>query len=241
VGGAFPAGACDLIRSVCTPVSNSLIQAKEIDVSNTHVATADAKSSLSSSVLLADRMWPAREGTQGGLLRAVLLIAFGTALLTVSAKVNVPLPLVPMTMQTLVVVMIGVVYGSRLGLATVAAYLVEGAMGFPVFAGPIGGVAYMAGSTGGYLAGFVVAVFVAGLLAERGWARTMPRLFAVMIVAHILIIGGGFAWLAYGIGIGTTKAWAVGVLPFIAGTLVKSALGATLIPAISKVVDGRKD
>ena len=163
----------------------------------------------------------------------------GTALLTLSAKVNLPLPYVPMTLQTLVVLMIGAAYGSRLGAATVIAYLAEGAMGFPVFAGPVGGFAPLMGPTAGYLSGFVAAAFVTGWLAERGWDRNVVRLFAAMALGHIVILTAGFSWLAFGVGLGAEKAWLVGILPFIAGTLVKTALGAALLPAARRVADRR--
>src|SRR3989440_13046814 len=102
-------------------------------------------------------MWPIRPGETVGALRAVVLIALGTALLTLSAKVNLPLPYVPMTLQTLVVLVIGAAYGWRLGSVTLMTYLAEGAIGFPVFAGPVGGLAPLLGPTAGYLFGFVAA------------------------------------------------------------------------------------
>ena len=113
---------------------------------------------------LAAVLWPHRADGVSSTLRAVILVALGTALLTLSAKVNLPLPYVPMTLQTLVVLMIGAAYGWRLGCATVIAYLAEGAIGFPVFAGPIGGLAPLFGPTGGYLVGFVPAAFATGWL-----------------------------------------------------------------------------
>ena len=113
---------------------------------------------------LAALLWPHRADGSSGLLRSVILVALGTALLTLSAKVNLPLPYVPMTLQTLVVLVIGAAYGWRLGSATLIAYLVEGAIGFPVFAGPAGGVAPFIGPTAGYLFGFVAAAFVTGWL-----------------------------------------------------------------------------
>src|SRR4030081_3064955 len=88
---------------------------------------------------LAAGVWPDRAAGATGALRAVILVALGTALLTLSAKINLPLPYVPMTLQTLVVLMIGAAYGWRLGAATMVAYLAEGAFGLPVFAGPAGG------------------------------------------------------------------------------------------------------
>ena len=105
-------------------------------------------------------LWPQRADGSSGLLRSVILVALGTALLTLSAKVNLPLPYVPMTLQTLAVLVIGAAYGWRLGTATLMAYLAEGAIGFPVFAGPVGGLAPLVGPTAGYLYGFVAAARV---------------------------------------------------------------------------------
>ncbi|MBR0963041.1 biotin transporter BioY [Bradyrhizobium diazoefficiens] len=182
-------------------------------------------------------MWPTRPGETVGALRAVVLVALGTALMTLSAKVNLPLPYVPMTLQTLVVLMIGSAYGWRLGSATMISYLAEGAMGLPVFAGPVGGIAPLVGPTAGYLFGFVGAAFVTGWLAERGWDRSVLRLFAAMAVGHVAILAAGFGWLAFGLGLGAAKAWQVGIMPFIAASLIKNALGATLIPAARRFVD----
>lgn len=190
---------------------------------------------------IANVLWPSRADGISGIARAVVLAALGTALLTVSAKINLPLPYVPMTLQTLVVLMIGAAYGWRLGVATVIAYLAEGAMGMPVFAGPVGGLAPLLGPTAGYLSGFVVAAFVTGWLSERGWDRSVPRLFVAMAVGHVAILGLGFAWLAFGMKLGVEKAWLVGLLPFIAGSLVKNALGAALVPAVRRLVDRRRD
>lgn len=185
-------------------------------------------------------LWPSRADGVAGVLRAVVLAALGTALLAVSAKINLPLPFVPMTLQTLVVLMIGAAYGWRLGTATVIAYLAEGAMGLPVFAGPVGGLAPLLGPTAGYLFGFVVAAFVTGWLSGRGWDRSVPRLFVAMGIGHIAILAIGFGWLAFGMKLGVEKAWLVGVMPFIAASLVKNALGATLVPAIRRLVDRRR-
>jgi biotin transport system substrate-specific component len=184
-------------------------------------------------------MWPARPGEAVGHLRALVLIAFGSGLMALSAKVNLPLPYVPMTLQTLVVLMIGASYGWRLGSATMIAYLAEGAMGLPVFAGPVGGIAPLIGPTAGYLFGFVAAAFITGWLAERGWDRNVVLLFAAMAVGHVVIFIAGFGWLAYGISLGGTKAWVVGVAPFIGASVIKNALGAALVPAARRIVDRR--
>ena len=184
---------------------------------------------------LAEIVWPHRADGLLRVLRGAILMALGTALLTLSAKVSLPLPFVPMTLQTLVVLMIGAAYGWRLGSATVLAYLAEGAVGFPVFAGPVGGLAPLVGPTAGYLAGFVAAAFVTGWLSERGWDRSVPRLFLAMGLGHIVILAAGFGWLVFGMKLGVEKAWLVGIVPFIAASLVKNTLGAALVPAIRRL------
>ncbi len=184
-------------------------------------------------------MWPTRPGESVGPLRAIVLVVLGTALMALSAKVNLPLPYVPMTLQTLVVLMVGAGYGWRLGSATMIAYLAEGALGLPVFAGPVGGIAPLVGPTAGYLFGFVLAAFVTGWLAGRGWDRSVVLLFAAMAVGHIAILAAGFGWLAFGLGLGAAKAWQVGIVPFIAASLVKNALGAALLPAARRIVERR--
>ena len=191
--------------------------------------------SIAAHAPLAEVLWPRREDRAFRALRGAILIALGTALLTLSAKVNLPLPYVPMTLQTLVVLMIGAAYGWRLGVATVIAYLAEGAIGLPVFAGPVGGLAPLVGPTAGYLYGFVLAALATGWLSQRGWDRSVVWLFVAMGIGHILILGTGFAWLAFGMKLGVDKAWLVGIVPFIAASLVKNALGATLVPAIRRL------
>jgi biotin transport system substrate-specific component len=188
---------------------------------------------------LAALLWPQRADGFSAVLRSVTLVALGTALLTLSAKVNLPLPYVPMTLQTLVVLVIGAAYGWRLGTATVMAYLAEGALGWPVFAGSVGGLAPLLGPTAGYLFGFVAAAFATGWLSERGWDRSVPWLFLAMGLGHILILAAGFTWLAFGMKLGVEKAWLVGIAPFIAASLIKNALGAMLVPALRHVLDRR--
>lgn len=188
---------------------------------------------------LAALIWPVRPGETVGSLRAIVLVVLGTALMALSAKVSLPLPYVPMTLQTLVVLVIGAAYGWRLGSATMIAYLAEGALGAPVFAGPVGGIAPLVGPTAGYLFGFIAAAFVTGLFVERGWDRSVVLLFAAMAVGHFVILAAGFGWLAFGLGLGAAKAWQVGIVPFIAASLVKNALGAALMLAVRRIVDRR--
>ena len=179
---------------------------------------------------LAAALWPE---SQGHMLRQGAMVLIGTLLLTASAKIQVPFWPVPMTMQTFVVLFLGAALGPRLGALTVLLYLTQGALGLPVFAGTPEkglGLAYMAGPTGGYLIGFVFGAFVVGWLAERGWDRSVPRLFCAMMLGHVVILGLGLAWLAPLVGM--DKAWALGIVPFYAATVFKTALGAFAVPAL---------
>lgn len=167
-------------------------------------------------------------------LAGQLLLAFaGTLLLVLSAKTKVMLGPVDISMQTLAVFLIAASFGMRLGVATLLLYMAEGAMGFPVFQSTPEkgiGIAYMLGSTGGYLAGFVVMAAIVGWAADRGWDRHPIKLFNAMLVAEIVMMAMGFAWLA--LLIGSEKSWQFGVVPFIVGDLIKVALAASLVPAV---------
>lgn len=184
---------------------------------------------------LLDLAWPAAAPARH--LTALAAILLGTCLLTLSAKVQVPFWPVPMTMQSLVVLMIAMAYGSRLAVATVAAYLLAGAAGLPVFAGTPArgiGLAYMMGPTGGFLVGFVLAAWIVGLLAERGWDRSFMACAAAMVLGHLVITLAGAMWLA--VLMGTSKAVEVGVTPFLASSALKVALGATVMPMIWRLL-----
>jgi biotin transport system substrate-specific component len=183
---------------------------------------------------LLDRVWP-ESGNRA--LRAAALVVLGSILLAASAKAAVPMWPVPMTMQTFVVLLIGMTYGLRLGAATVAAYLLEGALGLSVFAGTppaVASLAYMAGPTGGFLAGFVVAVAAMGWLVERGWGRGLARPLAVLALGTILPFVTGVAWLACLIGF--ERAIAGGLTPFLLGAAVKLALAFAVVRACESVV-----
>jgi biotin transport system substrate-specific component len=177
------------------------------------------------TISFVDALWPVRGG--GRLLRAAVLAVLGSALLTISAKVQVPFYTVPMTMQTLVVLLIGMAFGARLGVATVALYLAEGAAGLPVFAGTPEkglGLAYMIGPTGGYLLGFVLAAAIAGWLVER--RRDAAGLALAVLAGSIAIYAAGVLWLASFVGFG--KALELGLVPFLWGDLLKAGLAFAL-------------
>ena len=128
---------------------------------------------------------------------------------------------VPMTLQTLAVMLVGALYGWRLGVLTILVWLALGALGLPVLAGGTGGIARFLGPTGGYLLAFPFAGALTGWLAERGWnGERMALAFAAMLIAHALCLLLGGAWLATTLGM--QKAVAVGVVPFVPGAVVTS-------------------
>ena len=188
------------------------------------------------TLTLTQALWPVDTGGER-TARAVTLALVGTLLLTFSAKIQIPFWPVPMTMQTFVVLVLGMAYGWKLGLATMFLYLAEGAMGLPVFAGTPErgiGLAYMVGPTGGYLAGFVAGAALCGWLAERGWDRSWWRTAIAMSLGHVLILLLGFLWLASLVG--AAKAYAVGVAPFYVATVAKTALAVVALPLAWKLL-----
>ena len=166
------------------------------------------------------------------------LVVFGSLLLAVSAQFKIPLYPVPVTGQTLVVLLIGMTYGPSLGGITVATYLFEGALGLPVFAGGAAGVAVLMGPTAGYLFGFLLAAIAIGYLAERGMGRTVVSTIAAMVIGNCVIYLCGALWLANFIGFG--QAIAAGVLPFLYGDALKLVVAAGLMPWAWRAVKSAK-
>lgn len=173
-----------------------------------------------------------REGVARLAVQTLMVVA-GTLLLILSAKTKVVLGPVDMDLQTLAVPLIAAAFGWRMGLATVLLYLAQGAAGLPVFQSSPEkgiGIVYMLGATGGYLAGFVVIAAIVGWAADRGWDRHAFKLFGAMLVADVIMMAMGFAWLSTLIG--AEKAWQFGVVPFIGGELIKVALASSVVTAI---------
>lgn len=170
------------------------------------------------------------------VMSQIVLILAGSALLALSAQFafRTPISPVPVTGQTLVVLMIGMAYGSRLGAATVLAYLVEGGMGLPVFANGTAGWPVIMGPTGGYLIGFVAAAFVLGRLAERGIGRGPVSTSLAMAIGTVIIYAAGVSWL--GQFIGFDKAVAAGMVPFLYGDALKLIVAAGLMPLAWRAV-----
>ncbi|PWR22062.1 biotin transporter BioY [Zavarzinia compransoris] len=175
---------------------------------------------------------------EGSLIRKALIVVAGSLALWASAKVQVPFLPVPITMQTLVVLGFAMAAGRNLALATVGLYLLEGALGLPVFAGTPEkgiGLAYMMGPTGGYLLGMVLAAGILGSLGERGWDRRALTTAAAMVLGNLAIYACGLAWLGTYLGYGEALVQA-GLLPFVPGDLFKIALAAVMLPGAWKLL-----
>ena len=194
-----------------------------------------ATQSHTSSLPLMQSLAAARSSHQAlTLTHKIALVIGGSILLALSAHVKVPFYPVPMTMQTMLVLLIGMAYGSRLGFATIMTYLAQGAIGLPVFASGAG-IAYMAGPTGGYLFGFAIAAFVVGLLAESGWGKNFATMAAAMVIGNVVIYAFGVSHLSSIVG-DFSKAIQFGLAPFIYGDLLKIVIATGLLPLAWKLL-----
>jgi biotin transport system substrate-specific component len=173
---------------------------------------------------------------KSGLGREVALILGGSLLIALAAQIQVVLPFspVPITGQTFAVLLLGALYGSRRGPATVVTYLALGVIGLPVFAGGAFGVARLVGPTAGYLVGFLPAAFVVGLLSERGWDRKPWATAVSMIIGNGIMYVAGVLWLSRFVG--WPAVLSTGFLPFLAGDALKIALATILLPAGWKLI-----
>ncbi len=161
----------------------------------------------------------------------VILVLGGSILVALCARLAFYLPFspVPVTMQTFGVLLTGALLGSRRGALSIITYLMEGALGLPVFAGGNMGIAIIIGPTGGYLIGFVAAAYLTGYLAERGWDRKYRTTVLAMILGTTAIFIFGLAWLS--ILLKDTPILKIGLYPFIPGAVVKIAFAAVLLPS----------
>lgn len=177
----------------------------------------------------------------GGLIRKASAVVLGSLFLAAMSQIEVPFFPVPMTLQTLAVMLIGLTFGFRLGTLTVALYLVEGAAGLPVFAGFASGPAVFVGGTAGYLVGFLAAAAAMGFLVDRGAARSWPARFVTLALGEVLIFGFGIAYLSALYGF--SAALDYGLYPFVAADLLKMViaglLGAGILEGASRYAGRR--
>ena len=179
------------------------------------------------SPALAQRWFPARTW-----YREVAVVGVGAALVAVLAQVTVPLLPVPVTGQTLGVLLVGGWLGFRRAVAAIGLYILAGACGLPVFAGGAAGPVVLAGPTAGYLIGFLASTGTVGLAAEHGFLRRYGTAFLTMLVATIPVFAFGLAWLSYYVPRGTVLE--AGLLPFWPGAVAKAAIAALLLPSLQR-------
>ena len=170
-------------------------------------------------------------------LAEISLVLTGSLLIAASAQVKFYLPNtpVPVTLQTLAVLLIGAVLGCRRGMAAAATYVTLGSLGLPLFAGMNGGALALLGPTGGYLFGFVLAAGLVGWLAERKADRRLTSSLPMFLAGLTVIFLCGSLWLSQFVG-GFGPAISTGILPFLAGDAVKMLLAAFLLPAAWRLV-----
>tara|TARA_Y100001970_G_scaffold119729_1_gene148510 strand:+ start:7589 stop:8137 length:549 start_codon:yes stop_codon:yes gene_type:complete len=170
---------------------------------------------------------------EASLVKNLFIAILGSILLAISAKIKIPFYPVPMTMQTFVVLLLGISLGWKLGLFTVALYLVEGIAGLPVFAGTPEkgmGIVYFTGPTMGYLIGFLAAVYLTGFFTfDNNFFKNFAKLLFSVSFIYLL----GLIWLGSLIG-WDKPIFKLGAQPFLLAELFKISLLALLIPAILK-------
>ena len=171
---------------------------------------------------------PSKRWMEIPILLSFNLILVAAAYLTI----NLPFSTVPITGQTFGVIIIAMILGRSRAVAVVAAYLAEGAMGMPVFAGGKAGLVVLFGPTGGYLFGFLAAAFIIGHLSDKGWYRTYFTSVLAMIVGTAAIFSCGLVWL--GIMVPGKALLAMGLWPFLPGTAIKIGMAAVILPSLYK-------
>lgn len=172
------------------------------------------------------------EKTKTSPLGFCLIGVLSILALVASARIQIPMVPVPITLQTAIVLLMPCLLGTRFALTILSTYLAMGFAGLPVFAGPLAGPAYFFGPTGGYLVGFVAAATMVGMMYDSMKSWNFWTLGALMLAGHAVILLAGATWLAFGVpSLGLAAAITGGVIPFIIGSVLKSAFVAASIKA----------
>jgi biotin transport system substrate-specific component len=168
-------------------------------------------------------------------LRMTVYASLLAALIAAGAYLSIPIGPVPIVLQNLFVFLSGLLLGARWGMASVGVYLLSGALGLPVFAGGVGGIGRFAGPTGGYLVGFIPAVYVIGRIAETSSSRVVFDV-AAMVLGSAVIYFFGIAWLKILTGMTLYKTVMVGMVPFIPGDILKIAAAVPIAKALRPLI-----
>lgn len=175
--------------------------------------------------VLADRLFARRH-----ILTDIALVAVGAAFTALLAQIAIPLWPVPITGQTLAVLLVGASLGAARGAASMALYAVVGAAGAPIFTEASSGIAVLAGPTGGYIVGFIAAAGLTGWLAQRRWDRRFFGAAVAMLAGSAVTFAIGLPWLAVVLGANLQDTLEWGLIPFIPGGIVKAIIAAAILP-----------
>lgn len=167
----------------------------------------------------------------------LVLIGAGTALVAIAAQIEVPLWPVPVTGQTLAVLLVGSSLGALRGTLSLALYAVLGVVGLPLFSGAGSGMSVILGPTGGYIVGFIFAAAFTGWIAQRSWDRKVLRSILSFLGGTVITFAIGLPWLAHVLGLNLQQTLEGGLYPFIIGGVVKMLLAAGIITAAWRYFD----
>ncbi len=166
------------------------------------------------------------------IVKEITMIMSAVLMLAALSRISIPLQPIPVTGQTLGVLIAGIMLGQKRALAAIVTYLAMGFIGFPVFANGAFGLATLIGPTCGYLLGFIPAAFVMGWLGDKGWYNKVHTAIAALMIGHAIVFAFGLLWLANFTGWNTVLA--AGFVPFLPGAIVKTFIAFALIPIIKK-------
>lgn len=183
---------------------------------------------------LADRVVPR------GIVSDIALVATGAAVTAVAAQIAIPLWPVPITMQTLAVLLVGSSLGALRGALSMVLYAVVGIIGFPVFSDGASGFGIIQGPTGGYIIGFIFAAALVGWVAQRSWDHKFLGAVVSFVAGTVVTFAVGLPWLAIALGLDLQQTLQGGLYPFIIGGIVKALLAAAIIPLAWKGIRSRE-
>lgn len=195
---------------------------------------------MSTATLAVSRPTLADRLVARSLATDALLVVAGAGLTAALAQVAVPLWPVPITGQTLAVLLVGSSLGALRGALSMVLYAVLGIVGLPVFSEASSGFGVVAGPTGGYIVGFVAAAALTGWLAERSWDRRVLRAAVAFLGGTVVTFAFGLPWLAFALGLDLEQTLEAGLYPFILGGVVKAAIAAGVMPLAWRLADRRR-
>jgi biotin transport system substrate-specific component len=169
----------------------------------------------------------------------ILLVVVGAAFTGLLAQLAVPLWPVPITGQTIAVLLVGAALGPVRGALSLAGYALLGVVGVPWFSDASGGLHVLVGPTGGYIVGFIVAAWLVGWLAARRWDRRWVGAICSFLAGTVVVFAIGIPWLAVSLGLTVEQALEAGLYPFIIGGVIKAVIVAAVVRGAWAIVDRR--